>query len=268
MAKNEEKYFRSNIENWNKKVLIHLDSAFYDVASFRNGKNSLNEIELSGVGDVQDKSMLHLQCHFGLDSMSWSRLGAAVTGVDFSDEAIKQAMKLNSDLGLNARFICSNVYDLKQHLDETFDVVFTSYGVIGWLPDLDRWAAIVSHFLRPGGIFYMAEFHPYIWMYDDDFIRIEYSYFNQGVIEIDQEDTYAEKGREFKHKEYSWNHPISEVINALRGQGLEIERFNEYDYSPYDCFNKTIRNEEGNFYIQGFERKLPMVYSIKAIKPK
>lgn len=268
MSADEKAYFDSNIKNWNKKVPIHVGSEFYDVSSFKRGKSSLNKIELSEVGDVQNKDLLHLQCHFGLDTLSWRRLGANVVGVDFSDEAIKHATNLTADLGLEATFICSNVYDLKQHLDRKFDIVFTSYGVIGWLPDLGRWAEIINHFLEPGGMFYMAEFHPYVWMYDDNFTKLEYSYFNHGVIEIDQEGTYADRNGDFSHKEYSWNHPISDVVNALSGHGLRIECLNEYDYSPYDCFNKTVKNNDGNFYIEGFERKLPMVYSIKAIKPK
>lgn len=262
----EQKYFESNRELWNLKTGIHKTSAFYDVNGFKNGKNVLNEIELSELGNVHDKSMLHLQCHFGLDSMSWSRLGAKVTGIDFSDQAIATAKAINEEVGLDATFVCSNVYDLKENLQGNFDIVFTSYGVIGWLPDLDRWAAIVSHFLKPGGVFYMAEFHPFVWMLDEDFKHIHYSYFNQGVIEIDEEGTYADKDAAIKHKEYSWNHSISEVVNSLIYHGLEIKLMNEFDYSPYDCFPNTKKTENGNFHIDGFENVLPLVYSIKAIK--
>ncbi len=262
-----DKYFKSNKENWNSRVSIHKDSEFYDVAGFKNGKNSLNDIELNEIGDVNGKSLLHLQCHFGLDTMSWSRLGANVTGVDFSDEAIRVAQAINDELNLGTRFICSNVYDLSDHLTEQFDIVFTSYGVIGWLPDLDKWAEIINNHLKPGGVFYMAEFHPVVWMFDDDFKGFAYSYFNRQVIEIDQQSTYADKEADFNQKEYSWNHPLSEVIQALLGKGLQIELLNEYDFSPYNCFQNMIEKEEGHFYIKGFEHNLPMVYSIRARKP-
>ena len=264
MSNSEEKYFNSNRELWDKKTFYHKDSSFYDLEGFKKGKNVLNGIELNELGDVSGKSMLHLQCHFGMDSMSWARLGAHVTGIDFSDEAIKIANALSIELKLDAKFICSNVYDLKKHLDKKYDIVFTSYGVIGWLPDLDRWADIISHFLKPGGTFYMAEFHPVVWMFDDHFTKIAYSYFNQGVLEINQEGTYADRGAEIKLIEYSWNHSLSEVINALANYGLKIQMMHEFDYSPYNCFANTIEDGRGNYFIKGFEKVLPMVYSIKA----
>lgn len=267
MVTPQDKYFQSNKENWNARVPIHRDSAFYDVEAFKKGKNCLNEIELSEMGEVAGKSLLHLQCHFGLDSMSWSRLGARVTGVDFSEDAIELARSINHDLGLDARFICSNVYDHHNFATELYDIVFTSYGVIGWLPDLQQWAKVISDCLKPGGIFYMAEFHPMVWIYDDQFTHIAYSYFNREVIETEQESTYGNREAKIQLREYSWNHPISEVINALISNGLNILMFNEYDFSPYDCFPNTVKNEEGNFYIKGFENKLPMVFSIKACKP-
>ena len=261
-----EQYFKSNQENWNQKVGVHKDSSFYDLDGFKLGKNMLNDIELKEVGDVEGKSLLHLQCHFGLDTMSWSRLGAKSTGIDFSDEAIKLASDLNDELQLNTNFICCNVYDLPKHLDEQFDIVFASYGVIGWLPDLKKWGDIVSRFLKPGGKFYMAEFHPFVWMLDDDFKKIHYSYFNTGVIVDEQEGTYADRSSDIKHKEYSWNHSISDVINALITNGLSVDFMHEYDYSPYNCFPNTIKREGGKFFIQGFEGILPMVYSIQASK--
>ena len=268
MTTGEEKYFLTNKTNWDNRVPIHRDSSFYDIQSFKNGKNSLNHIEISELGNVKGKTVLHLQCHFGLDSLSWSRLGAKVTGIDFSEKAIDLANQLNAELDMDATFVCCNVYDLEQCLNAKYDIVFTSYGVIGWLPDLQRWAKIISHFLKPGGTFYMAEFHPYVWMFDDNFTRIEYSYFNVGVIETDNENTYANRTEEFNHKEYSWNHPISDVVNALIGAGLNISMLHEYDYSPYDCFKNMVKKEDGKFYISGMENKLPMIYSIKASKPE
>jgi SAM-dependent methyltransferase len=217
---------------------------------------------------VTGKSLLHLQCHFGLDSLSWAKRGAHVTGIDFSEEAINVALELSKELELNARFVCSGVYDLPNMLQGRFDIVFTSYGVIGWLPDLDQWAGVIDHFLKPGGVFYMAEFHPVIWMFDDDFNFFKYSYFNEGVIEIDQQSTYTDSSQALNMKEYSWNHSISDVINALTKRGFIIKFFNEHNFSPYNCFNRTLEVEKGKYRIKGLEKIIPMVYSIMAVKPE
>ncbi|MBZ0202150.1 MAG: methyltransferase domain-containing protein [Ignavibacteria bacterium] len=263
-----ENYIEINKELWNKKTPIHVKSEFYDVESFKKGKTSLNPAELESLGDVNGKSLLHLQCHFGMDSLSWSRLGAKVTGVDLSDKAIEQACMLNDELGLDANFICSNVYDLKNNLEGKFDIVFTSYGTIGWLPDLEKWADIVSHFLKPGGTFFIAEFHPVRWMYDDDCVNIDYSYFNIKPIVEKVSHSYADKERFINHLSYGWNHPFSEVFSSLMKQNLQITEFKEYPYSYYKCFNNTIKNELGYWEIKGLEGKMPLMYSIKAVKPE
>ena len=262
------KYFEANKELWNKRTTIHKDSSFYDLPGFKAGGNVLTPIELKEIGDVTGKKMLHLQCHFGMDSLNWARLGAHVTGVDLSDEAIKEAQKINDELGLNAKFICCNVYDLEEHLQEKFDIVFTSYGVVGWLPDLDKWAEIIAAHLKPGGLFYLAEFHPVIWMFDDDFREIIYCYEKREVIETELQGTYTDRNADIKVKEYGWNHSISEVLNALIHHNLQIEQFNEFMYSPYPCFNNVVQNPEGNWWIKGLEDKIPMVYSVKAINAR
>jgi SAM-dependent methyltransferase len=169
---------------------------------------------------------------------------------------------------MNAKFICSNVYDLKNHLDEKFDIVFTSYGTIGWLPDLDKWAEIINHYLKPGGIFYIADFHPVVWMFDDEFTHIKYYYDNREVIVMENEGTYTDTNHksDIKGKEYSWNHSISELLNALIKQGLQIQHFNEFMYSPYPNFANSVETSKGQWQIKGMEGKIPMVYSILAKK--
>ena len=132
------------------------------------------------------------------------------------------------------------------------------------MPDLDKWAAIVSHFLKEGGIFYIADFHPVLWMFDDEFSHIKYSYDNQEVIVTENQGTYTDRDADIKAKEYGWNHSISEILNALINQGLEISHFNEFMYSPYPCFNNTVEFEKGKWHIKGLEGKIPMVYSIMA----
>lgn len=263
---NFDQYFEANKFLWNQRTTVHKDSDFYGLAEFKKGESVLTTIELSELGDVKGKSLLHLQCHFGMDSLDWARRGAIVTGVDLSDTAIAEAKKLNDELKLNAKFICCNVYDTSAHVKEQFDIVFTSYGTIGWLPDLGKWANVVVERLKPGGLFYIAEFHPVVWMFDDDFTHIKYSYENREVIVTENQGTYTDRDADIKGKEYSWNHSISEVLNALIKAGLKIELFNEHIYSPYPCFRNTVEVEKGKWHIKGMEGKLPMVYSIRAIK--
>ncbi len=262
----DNKYIEINKSLWNGKTEIHVKSDFYDVEGFKKGKTSLNYIELEALGDVKGKSILHLQCHFGLDSLSWARLGAKVTGVDLSDKAIEYANSLKEELGLDAEFICSNIYDLKNVLDKKFDIVFTSYGVIGWLPDMDKWAEIIYHYLKPGGTFFMVEFHPFLWMFDKNYEKIIYSYFDQGPIIEEQKGTYAEWDSEFTHLSHEWCHSLSEIIGSLMNSGLKLEPFKEYPLSVYNCFNKASKQEHGYLEVEGLENKIPMMFSVKAVK--
>lgn len=259
-------YFEANKELWNQRTVVHKDSSFYNLAGFKNGETVLTPIELKELGDVSGKTMLHLQCHFGMDSLDWARRGALVTGVDISDNAIQEATQLNKELGLNARFVCCNVYDTSLHVKELFDIVFTSYGTIGWLPDLQPWANMIAERLKPGGVFYMADFHPVLWMFDDDFTHIQYSYENKEVIVTESEGTYTDRNADIKAKEYGWNHSISDLLNALIQAGLKINSFNEFMFSPYPCFRNTVEVEKGRWHIKGLEGKIPMMYSLKAVK--
>lgn len=262
-----QKFFDANKNVWNKKVSYHLKSDFYDVAGFRKGKNSLQFIELEELGEVKGRSILHLQCHFGLDTLSWAKLGAEVTGVDFSEEAIRTAKDLSFETGVKADFICCNIYDLRKLLDKKFDIVFTSYGVTGWLPDLNRWAKIISHFLKPDGIFYMVEFHPVAFMFDDNFEKLKYSYFKSaGPIKEIVMGTYADRNAKINEIQYSWNHSLSEVINSLTGNNLKIEFMNEFPFSVYNCFANTVKGTDGWWRIKGLEDIIPMMYSLKAAK--
>lgn len=259
-------YLKINKELWNNKTDIHVNSDFYDNENFIKGKSSLNSIELELLGNIEGKSILHLQCHFGQDTISLSRLGATTAGVDLSDKAIEIAKELAKTTNTNAKFICCNIYDLPQHLNQQFDIVYTSYGTIGWLPDMDKWAKIVSQFLKPKGQFVFVEFHPIIWMFDDNFKEIKYNYFNVEPIIETEEGTYADKSANIKQTEVSWNHDLSEVINSLIKNGLTINSFNEYDYSPYNCFNETIEIAPNKYRIKHLSNKIPMVYSLTATK--
>ncbi len=257
-------YLDINKASWNERVEPHLTSDFYDVEGFKKGKTSLNQIELDLLGDVRGKSILHLQCHFGQDSMSLSRMGAQVVGVDFSDKAIRAAKQIRDELGLDTEFVLNDVLSLDaSKLDGLFDIVFTSYGTIGWLPDIQKWAEVVARFMKPGGQFIIAEFHPVVWMFDDDIQYVRYSYFNKEEIEEIEEGSYTDQSEHLRTKFITWNHGLSEVFNALKAKGLHISDFNEFDYSPYKCFKEMVETSPGKYMLKGNENKFPMVYSMK-----
>ena len=259
-------YIKINKKSWNNKTEIHIDSDFYDNENFIKGQSSLNDIELALLGDIQGKSILHLQCHFGQDTISLQQMGAKVTGVDFSDKAIDKARELAIKTNTSTVFICCDIYELPKYLDKKFDLIFTSYGTIGWLPDLNKWAEIVTLFLKPKGKFVFVEFHPVVWMFDDDFNKIEYNYFNTGPIVETYEGTYAKKNASIKQEYVMWNHSISEVVTSLLVNGLEINALSEYDYSPYNCFNKTVKIHPKKYRIKHLDNTIPMVYSVVATK--
>ena len=259
-------YIEINRDSWNAKVEHHLKSDFYFVDEFVNGRTSLNSIELDLLGDISGKEILHLQCHFGQDSIALARLGAKVTAMDLSDKAIEAARELNGKCWTDVEFIISDIYDLPDVLDKKFDLVFTTYGVIGWLPDLSKWAKVISHFLKPRGEFIFVEFHPVIWMFDDDFTHIKYNYFNEKAIVENYEGTYADKSANISQQYVMWNHSTSEVLNSLLSENMEIKIFNEYDWSPYPCFQHIEKIEERKYRIPQFGNKVPHVFSVVAQK--
>lgn len=263
---NSDDYKDVNKQTWNNKVAIHVASDFYNVSDFLKGKNSIPEIDLALLGDIRGKTILHLQCHFGQDTLSLARLGAKCTGIDLSDKAIEKAQEFNEKLGLDANFICCDIYDTPKYIDKKFDIVYTSYGTIGWFPDLDKWAKVISHFLKLGGKFVMVDFHPVLWMFDDEFKEIFYNYFNVEQITEEESGTYAEKDAAISNQTITWNHPTSELLNALLNNGLTLNCFNEFDYSPYNCFNQTEEFELNKFRIKHLKNKIPMVYSLSATK--
>ncbi len=271
-----EKHSILNKQLWNQKTKIHVNSKFYDVEGFKNGKSSLLPIELSEVGDVKGKKLLHLQCHFGLDTLSWARLGASVTGVDFSEEAISYAKNLAKELDIKANFICSDIYKLKENLNEkeSFDIVYTSYGVLCWLYDLKKWAQIIFSFLKNGGFFYIVELHPFMMVFENeeptkDF-KVSYPYFHQNEAMVFQtKGTYADKNSKIESKSYEWNHSVSDIINSLIEVGLKIEFFNEHPFSCYDHFPFMKKREDGLWILDSEKIKvadLPLSFSIMAKK--
>ena len=261
-----EDYFEVNRQTWNDKVKIHSKSDMYNLDAFKNGKSSLMAYELNALGNVKGKSLLHLQCHFGQDTLSWSRAGAKCVGVDLSDEGIALAKSLNKELQLDADFVRCNVLETSKHVKEMFDIVFTSYGVIGWLPDLKPWGKMIAERLKKGGTFYMAEFHPIVWMFDylngKQFMK--YGYMQDEAIYEEYEGTYANQDSKMTSKEYGWNHGLSEVINALVEAGMKIDYLNEYDESPYNVLPDLVETKSGNYATK--DKLYPLIFEIKATK--
>lgn len=253
-------YLQINKTAWNERTDIHFTSQFYDVDSFLSGNTTLHSIELAQLNDVAGKSLLHLQCHFGLDTLSWARLGAKVTGVDLSSSAIEKAKQLAHKSDLEAEFICDDVYSFGAKNQQTFDLVYTSYGVLCWLPSMKDWAQVVANSLKPGGRLHLVEFHPFLD------IKFGYDYFHQTEPDVEQESTYSENAGDKKQTIAVWAHPLSDVINALIGAGVDIEQVNEFPYSPYSCFDDMVERAPKQFVFKESSPEIPLIYSIQGIK--
>lgn len=279
----------ANKAYWNERIDTHVKSEHYDAEGFRAGGTSLMPLEREEVGPVAGKTLLHLQCHFGLDTLSWARLGARATGVDFSENAIVAARKLSAETGVKADFVCCDVLELAEHLpgeQHTFDVVFTSYGVLDYLPDINRWAKVVARFLKPGGFFYMAEIHPFALVFDHgprvEGMELKHPYsFAGGIAEhsagntqrrpvkwdATDEPTYTGGEERFaSNTAYSWNHGVGEVLTALISAGLRIEFVREWPYGCYEIFPFMHRDGQGYFRLNEHAKSVPLLYSVKASK--
>jgi SAM-dependent methyltransferase len=259
-------YQSINRRLWNARTPFHVTSSFYDVPGFIKNPFSLKEIEVGFLGEIRGRTVLHLQCHFGQDTISLGKLGGQAIGLDFSETAINEARQLANATGSDAAFVCADVYEAPKTLGRTFDVVFSSYGAIGWLPDLRAWGRVVADLLKTGGRFVFAEFHPFVWTFSGDFSKVKHSYFNTAPIVETTAGTYADTAAGIGLPSVGWNHPLKDVLAGLLEAGLSLRRFEEYDYSPYNCFQNTVEVSPGRFMIKGMEGKLPMVYALEAIK--
>ncbi len=259
--------YEHNRQSWNELTILHAESDFYDLASFKKGKTSLNQIEMEELGDVKGKKLLHLQCHFGMDTLSLAKEGAEVVGIDISDTSIQKAKELSNKLDIPAKFFRSNIYDLENVLNRRFDIIYTSYGAINWLSDLGSWAKIINRYLKPGGIFYMIEFHPFIYTLNKN-SEIANSYFKTKPIESFVKRSYTDKSEVFYEdlKHIEWHHSLSEVLNSLISNGLIIEFLNEFPYQVYNCFPNLIEIESGKWVSAKYKDSIPHMYSIKARK--
>ncbi len=259
-------YSKINKKWWDTVTPIHSKSKLYDLPAFKKGKTNLQSIELQEVGNVKGKTLLHLMCHFGLDTLSWARRGAITTGVDLSRESIKLAKKISKEIAVPSDFICSDIYNLPKILDKKFDIVFASYGVLLWLSDIKKWAKIINHFLIKGGIFYIADTHPFTNMLSSDF-EIFYKYFKKGPYRDDSSGTYTDWNAHVKGITYDWSYTISDVINALIVEGLKIEFIHEFPFTMYDQFPGFMeQNKKGQYVLKNKKIQIPLLFSLKAVK--
>ncbi len=260
-----------NLAKWDESVPLHVASPSYDVPGFLKGRNTLEEVEVRELGPVRGKSLLHLQCHFGMDTLSWARLGAQVTGVDFSPAAVRQARQLARRAGLPARFVRSNLYDVPAKKLGTFDVVYTAKGAICWLPDLTAWGRIIRQHLRPGGVFYFLEDTAISDLFENEGpvedLRFVHSYFRRDAIREEFDGTYA-TDRKMRHRvSYSWIHPTSEVLGALLDAGLLLEAVHEFPFSYWRKFPFMRQDTRGYWHLTRDDGRIPLMWSIRARAP-
>jgi len=264
-----DNYLQSNQQLWNEWTTLHEQSPLYNLAGFKAGASTLRPVEREELTNVAGKTLLHLQCHFGLDTLSWAREGAIVTGVDLSDRSIALARSLSTDVAIPATFVCSDLLDLPNALSGQFDIVFTSYGVLNWLHDLNGWAAVVAHFLKPGGIFYIVEFHPFsrVFASDSAELKVANPYFcSEEPFRFEIQGSYAAEATTLLQG-YNWNHSLSEVFNALIGVGLRIEFFNEFPFTLRERIAGMVQGEDGLWRLPRQHGMVPLLFSLQARKP-
>ena len=263
----DEDPIASNRALWEEWTRIHEAGDFYDLPRFLRDPSDVRvrADEIADVGDVAGRTLLHLQCHFGLDTLSWARLGARVTGVDFAPSAIALARRIAEQAGLAATFVESSIDDLPRNLDGTFDVVYTTRGVLGWLPDIRRWAEVACRHVAPGGILYLREGHPVLWALDDGLpIRPRFRYWEGAPLVFPVQGSYADRTAAVATpKEHGWNHSMGEIVSAIADQGLRIEFLREEPFLewPADGFEER----DGRWYLPGpLDGTLPLSYALRA----
>lgn len=266
-----DEYLQANQKLWNEWTKVHEKSPFYNLEGFKAGRERLRSIELQEVGDVRGQSLLHLQCHFGMDTLAWARRGAVVTGVDLSNESIALARSLSKELNIPATFICSDILTLPDHLQGQFDIVFTSYGILHWLRDLKRWAHVIEHFLKPGGFFYIVEDHPFMRIFSSDpvlGIKPDNPYFfTEQPYKAETAGSYATNFEGEARTYYMWDHSLSEVLNSLIDAGLRIEYVHEFDFALRQKFSVMVQGKDGYWRFPPEFSMIPLLFSLKAGKP-
>lgn len=262
----------ANRRHWDDLAAVHVDAEFYDVPSVVDGASSLRAVEREELSDLFEDwaagrrtRVAHLQCHVGLDTVSLAREGADVVGLDFSAESVARAREIAERAGVDARFVESDVYDAPQALDGRFDLVFCSYGVLCWLPDVREWAGVVAALLRPGGTLYLVDYHPFTDALGWEDCRPAYDYFADEPAEFDEDGSYADEDASLDHtRSYLWVHPVGEVVTALVDAGLELEFLHEFPHAYFRRFADMEADDDGRYRLPDVD--LPQLYSVRAAR--
>ena len=266
----------ANLANWNDRVAAHLASPGYDVEGFVGDPQRIGKavkLDTEELGDVRDRSLLHLQCHIGLDTLSWARLGAQVTGLDFSPPAIAAAREISRRSHTPAEFVLADVYEAPEVLRRTYDIVYASEGVLCWLPDVTAWARVVSRLTRPGGTAYIRDGHPISHAVDHDRpdgrLELVGPYFEGPAHRYDEPGTYVESAVQIEHTvNYEWNHGLGEIVNAFIQAGLRIESLREYRVSAYQALPSMVEDENGWWRLPPQSGQAPSMFSLRATLPE
>lgn len=264
---------QKNKEWWDEVVPVHLRAKeVYKIKELKAGCITLDNTEIKEIGIVKDKTLIHLQCHIGLDTLSWAKLGAQVTGVDMSTQAINSAREIANDTKTSCDFIELDIFDIPSSnlFKKQYDIVYTSYGILPWISDIEKWAEILYELTIKGGIFYMIDFHPIIYTIDIDYdytIQIVRDYFHSNNPNIYyNEADYADPNYTSNKSIYTWNWSLGDVITSLSSAGFKINFLHEFNYSKEKVYSNLKKNELGYWYIPGFESKIPLIFSVKASK--
>jgi SAM-dependent methyltransferase len=262
-------YLHENRRHWDELVAHHLRSDFYDVEAFRRGTTSLLPLERAEVGPVAGRSLVHLQCHFGLDTLSWAREGAQVTGIDFSPEAIRAAGRLSSETGIAGRFVECDVLEAAERLGQRFDVVFTSWGVLTWVSDIKVWAENVARLVAPGGFFYIAEVHPTALLFEHQpggLPALTYGYFARAEpMTLELPGTYADPAAAVVNtRRHEWIYELGQVVNALVDAGLRIEFLREHAFTCFQQFPSMTMGSDRLWRLPTDWPQFPLSFSLKA----
>ncbi len=271
-----DEYLRFNRASWDDRAAAHAASPDYAFDSFVADAGFLSGVvtfDRPLLGDVSGLRGVHLQCHIGTDTVSLSRLGARMTGLDFSGASLEQARRLAAECGADIRFVESDVYDAVAALGrEQFDLVFTGVGALCWLPDIRRWAEVVAALLAPGGRLFLREGHPMLWALDEeqDGLVVGYPYFERPDPLVDDADeTYVQTEASFTHNvSHSWNHGLGETVTALLEQGLQVTSLVEHDSVPWDALpGRMERLPSGEYHLRDQPWRLACSYTLQAVKP-
>ena len=269
MTKKQKKWIASNRAWWDERAPSHAKSDFYDLDAFRRGRDMLRPFERDELGvDPAGIDLLHLQCHIGTDTLSWARRGARVVGLDFSAPAIETAGALATDLAVadRAEFVVADVYDAVAALDHrTFDVVYTGIGALSWLPDIDEWARVAAALVRPGGVLYVVEIHPFVWPFSDtDEPELGFPYFGD-VESVDAFGSYTDRELETKHNHvFERNWGMGPVITAVVNAGLTVELVSEHEIGVQQRWPFMVLDADGFWVMPDDRPSIPQMWSLRA----